>query len=72
MQTVLITGASAGFGKLVAEKLLAKGYTVYAAARRVEKMRDLNPWRAYHAYGCDGYRIGQRRCREGDRRTAAH
>ncbi|HCO25467.1 MAG: short-chain dehydrogenase/reductase [Gimesia sp.] len=41
MQTVLITGASAGFGKLVAEKLLTKGYTVYAAARRVEKMRDL-------------------------------
>ncbi len=41
MKTVLITGASAGFGKLVAEKLLAKGYTVYAAARRVERMQDL-------------------------------
>lgn len=40
-QCVLITGASAGFGKLVAEKLLAKGHTVYAVARRVEKMRDI-------------------------------
>ncbi len=41
MKTVLITGASSGFGKRVAEKLLDEGYTVYAAARRVEKMTDL-------------------------------
>jgi NADP-dependent 3-hydroxy acid dehydrogenase YdfG len=41
MKTVLITGASAGFGKRVAEKLLDDGYTVYAAARRVDKMKDL-------------------------------
>ncbi|HEC09176.1 MAG TPA: SDR family NAD(P)-dependent oxidoreductase [Acidimicrobiales bacterium] len=41
MQTVLITGASSGMGKETAEKLLGEGYTVYAAARRVEKMRDL-------------------------------
>jgi short-subunit dehydrogenase len=41
MKTVLITGASAGFGKLVAEKLLDEKYVVYAAARRVERMRDL-------------------------------
>ncbi len=40
-QTVLITGASAGMGKETAKKLLAEGYTVYAAARRVEKMADL-------------------------------
>lgn len=39
---VLITGASSGFGKLTAEKLLAMDdYIVYAAARRVEKMEDL-------------------------------
>jgi short-subunit dehydrogenase len=41
MKTVLITGASAGFGKRVAEKLLDEGYSVYAAARRVGKMRDI-------------------------------
>jgi short-subunit dehydrogenase len=42
MKTVLITGASSGFGKSVAEKLLSEGYVVYAAARRIEKMRDID------------------------------
>lgn len=41
MKTVLITGASSGMGKETAKKLLAQGYTVYVAARRVEKMQDL-------------------------------
>ena len=40
-KTVLITGASAGIGKATAKQLIAKGYTVYAAARRLEKMDDL-------------------------------
>ena len=40
-RTTLITGASAGIGKEIAYKLLAEGYTVYAAARRLENMRDL-------------------------------
>jgi NAD(P)-dependent dehydrogenase (short-subunit alcohol dehydrogenase family) len=41
-RVVLITGASSGFGKLTAEKLLATGgWIVYAASRRVEKMRGL-------------------------------
>jgi NADP-dependent 3-hydroxy acid dehydrogenase YdfG len=39
--TVLITGASSGIGKATAEQLIAEGYTVYTAARRVEKMDDL-------------------------------
>lgn len=38
---ILITGASAGMGKETAMLLLQKGYTVYAAARRLDKMDDI-------------------------------
>jgi NAD(P)-dependent dehydrogenase (short-subunit alcohol dehydrogenase family) len=37
----LITGASAGMGKDFALRLLSEGYVVYAAARRIERMRDV-------------------------------
>jgi NAD(P)-dependent dehydrogenase (short-subunit alcohol dehydrogenase family) len=40
-QVVLITGASSGMGKETAKTLIQEGYTVYAAARRVERMQDL-------------------------------
>lgn len=40
-KTILITGASSGFGKFTALDLINKGYTVYGAARRVEQMDDL-------------------------------
>ena len=40
-RTALVTGASAGIGKATVERLLEEGYHVYAAARRVDRMRDL-------------------------------
>lgn len=40
-QVILITGASSGIGKNIAETMINDGHTVYAAARRVEKMNDL-------------------------------
>jgi short-subunit dehydrogenase len=41
VKTALVTGASSGMGKATATKLLAEGYAVYAVARRVDQMRDL-------------------------------
>jgi NAD(P)-dependent dehydrogenase (short-subunit alcohol dehydrogenase family) len=40
-KVALVTGASAGIGEATAKTLLAAGYTVYAAARRLERMREL-------------------------------
>jgi NAD(P)-dependent dehydrogenase (short-subunit alcohol dehydrogenase family) len=37
----LVTGASSGIGKDIAQRLLGAGYEVYAAARRVDRMADL-------------------------------
>lgn len=38
---VLITGASSGIGKETAFQLIKEGHIVYGAARRVEKMKDI-------------------------------
>ncbi|MBX2978691.1 MAG: oxidoreductase [Flavobacteriales bacterium] len=40
-QIILITGASSGMGKAFAQRLLNEGHIVYGAARRVERMHDL-------------------------------
>jgi NAD(P)-dependent dehydrogenase (short-subunit alcohol dehydrogenase family) len=40
-KTALVTGASSGIGEATVEQLLSAGATVYAAARRVEKMKNL-------------------------------
>jgi NAD(P)-dependent dehydrogenase (short-subunit alcohol dehydrogenase family) len=40
-RTALVTGASAGIGEATALRLKALGYTVYGAARRVERMSGL-------------------------------
>lgn len=40
-KTVLVTGASSGIGKMIAQELQTAGFKVYAAARRVDKMADL-------------------------------
>lgn len=41
MNTVLVTGASAGIGKATAIYLAQNGYNVYGGARRTEKMEEL-------------------------------
>ena len=43
-ETVLLTGASSGIGKAAARDLAKAGYTVYAVARRLEHMKELEQY----------------------------
>ena len=40
-KVALVTGASSGIGESIAVHLVATGWTVYAVARRVERMASL-------------------------------
>ena len=41
IKTTLVTGASSGIGEETVKGLLAAGYFVYAGARRVDRMSEL-------------------------------
>ena len=40
-ETILVTGASAGFGQAICRRLVADGYRVIGSARRIEKLQVL-------------------------------
>ncbi len=40
-KTILITGATSGFGKAIAERFASKGYTVCITGRRAERLQEL-------------------------------
>src|SRR5215207_3063052 len=41
IRSVLITGCSSGIGRATAERLAARGWSVFASARRVEDIAEL-------------------------------
>ena len=69
----LVTGGSSGIGESTARALLAKGFVVYAVARRVERMAPLSDLGATHVRdGRHRRRLDGRRHRPDRRRAGAH
>jgi NADP-dependent 3-hydroxy acid dehydrogenase YdfG len=50
-KVILITGASSGMGKETARQLIREGHRVYAVARRIEHMQDLQEMGGFYWYG---------------------
>ena len=57
-ETILVTGASAGFGQRICRRLVADGYRVIGSARRIDKLqapsRRVGRSLLSPANGCDG------------------
>jgi short-subunit dehydrogenase len=41
MKTIIVTGASSGIGRAVAERFLASGWRVGLVARRADKLQEM-------------------------------
>lgn len=50
IEIILVTGASAGFGQAICRLLVDKGYRVIGAARRLEKLQELQKELGDHFY----------------------
>ena len=55
----LVTGGSSGIGEATARAFLAKGFTVYAVARRVERMSNRHDLPVHHCRRRDEIRAGR-------------
>ena len=51
MKTLIVTGASGGIGKAVAEKFLDQGWTVGLIARRAPLLEELAKDRLFEQFG---------------------
>ncbi len=63
-KAVLVTGASTGIGRKIAERLAKEGYFVYAGARKEQDLQDLNAIPNVHSLrldvtSADDYRRGR-------------
>ena len=62
-KAVLVTGASSGSGRVIAETLAERGYYVYAGARKQADLDELNAIENIHAIRLGRYgSVRDRRC----------